>query len=208
MLRRFDGLNWIDTSVFRRWNGSTWVDIEMARRYDGVNWVDFLSGKEKVLYDRGDEKVSVSGGWEGLLYHSSYTSGKIQKNSDHIALIDDSNSYGTWGIQNKQLIAVDGYTRVNFLVDITENYHSSYSDPNRILASISYVPLTVGWYNDPNKAITLEQSLGESGTLYNQKIFSFPLNLAGGRYIQFVPFALSYSSDKLTVKVFKIWLSK
>jgi hypothetical protein len=208
MIRRYDGSNWVDIAMLRRWDGTYWVDVEFLRRYDGVNWVDLFSGKEKVLYDHGDEKVTVSGGWEGLLYHSSYTSGRIQKNADHIALIDDANSYGTWGIQNKQLIAVDGYTQVNFLVDITENYHISYSDPNRIFASISYNPLVGGWYNDTSKGIMLEQSLGASGTLYNQKVYSFPISLTGSRYIQFVPFALSYSNDKLTVKVYKIWLSK
>lgn len=38
--KRWDGTNWVSTTIAKRWDGTTWVDLTIAKRWDGTNWVD------------------------------------------------------------------------------------------------------------------------------------------------------------------------
>lgn len=37
--RRWDGSQWVLTTIARRWNGSQWVNISVSRRWDGSDWI-------------------------------------------------------------------------------------------------------------------------------------------------------------------------
>jgi len=38
--RRWDGSQWVPTTIARRWNGSAWVDLTIAKKWNGSAWVD------------------------------------------------------------------------------------------------------------------------------------------------------------------------
>lgn len=80
--KRYDGQNFIDTSIQKRYDGSNWVDISSAKRFDGSNWIETLAIPQEFAYSSGlssnvstfkitkDSSTTVT--WKMTLSNSTY----------------------------------------------------------------------------------------------------------------------------------------
>lgn len=209
MIKRFDGTNWTDIQFNRRFDGTNWVDTQFNRRFDGTNWVDVWSS-EKVLYDYGNEKTEITGGWgTDILWHNGYTAGYIAKESDHLLSADLTSNYGNKGFCTRSPVNIGTYKNLNVLLNISENRSLREDDVNgnAFFISLAHKYIT-GSFTGRNEDFLFhnKKPVWQLGNANNVVLSASVVN-AGNKYVCLIPCSHAHNSDTIVVRIYRVWLS-
>lgn len=214
-IKKYNGSSWIDTTINKKYNGSSWVDLSYARKHNGSSWVDMLA-TDIHLYNKGDEKISITGGWSVIDFWDWYIGGSYAKNSDHLYSEEMTTGYGNKVFRTNKAINLAGY-KLNVRYDIY-NY-LAYSYPNWVWLGIS--PTAVNYFQvgtngsngpeyqlDGKGAVITKEYTSQSGQTLTNQIVTWDISNWGNAYVYISPSSFASNGYMIKMWIHEVWLSK
>ena len=171
-----------------------------------VSSIDNLTSlpSKTYLYNSGDECTSVTGGWKGHQFDSSFTAGYYTKGTSYLEYGDNSSSYGYGGFITTKAIDLTNYTKLVVKHQIASTSYTSGYDSH---AKVSLCTVAAPTIRTSGHLIDLTSIKGSSGNRSATETVIDISSRTGSFYIGVRGESGAYNNDKISARLHYIYLT-